>query len=94
MDKLQDWEAIELLNSLAYCDKNSWEQTRSTMYTIAQVNSQKKLSLKDIITFPWDTIEIDDNINDKELSDNQIKKLKELSLKFQNKINEDNGSTT
>ena len=54
---MQGYELENLIKYQYYKDKESWEQTRDIMWIVAQVNSKKKLSSQDILTFPWDSIE-------------------------------------
>lgn len=35
-------------------EQEEWERMRWLMYTIAQVNSKKRLSPEDLFPFPWD----------------------------------------
>lgn len=91
MDKMEDWEMIELFNSLQYADSNSWEQTRFISYLIAQTNSKKKLNIYDIMKFPWEETQNSHNI---EISNNDVSRLKSMANNYIKYIqNTNNGST-
>lgn len=54
MDELEEWEVYLLYDSLKYAKRSEWEMTRLLMYVTAQVNSKKRIDIKDILSFPWD----------------------------------------
>lgn len=95
MDKMEDWELLELFDVIQYADRNSWEQTRFISYLIAQSNSKKKLQVKDIIQFPWDS---DSNSKDHniEISNDDVSRLRAMAHNYIKNINTntENGSTT
>jgi hypothetical protein len=68
---------------IPYLERNQWEQTRVLAYILAQVNSKKKLSPSDIVSFKWD----DNNGIEEEhitsISDSDIERLKKLSKKWE-----------
>jgi len=72
MDIMQPWELAEFANVIEYNNAAGWEQTRSIMYMIAQVNSKKKLSIKDIMKLPWD---MENNKSNKEITNEEIAML-------------------
>ena len=77
------YEVQPLITSMHLKYRDSWEQSRMIAYTIAQVNSRKKLNPTDIIKFAWDNKE---EINKgTSISNDDIerlrKKAKEYSLK-------------
>jgi len=79
MDKMQQWELIDFTNVVEYSNASSWEQTRSIMYIIAQVNSKKKLSIKDIMHLPWDNNGASHN---KEISNEDINRLELMAQRI------------
>ena len=91
MDKLEDWEMYELMDVTAYADTNNWEQTRLISYIIAQVNSKKKLKLKDIMKFPWEK-EMD--AKDIEISTSDVNNLREKAQRFLKYIDTTDGRST
>lgn len=76
MDEMQEYEIHDLYNMLQYTDLGKWEMTRWLLYAIIQVNSKKKIKIEDVLKFPWDKdyIKLDKNI-----SDNDIERLKKKS---------------
>lgn len=91
MDKLEDWELIELFQSLQYADTNAWEQTRSLMWIIAQSNSKRKLNLKSIMKFPWDE-EYKEKHNI-EITNDEVSRLKSMAQNYLKNINTDNNGS-
>lgn len=62
------YELNALFDLIHYKDKTSWEQTRMQNYITAQVNSTKKISPQDLMTFPWEEdSEVDDNIDKEDM---------------------------
>lgn len=64
---------------IQYADTNEWEMTRWLMYVVAQVNSRKKLDLNNILKFPWEKEESEDNTS---ISNDDIVKLKKLAKDY------------
>ena len=83
MDKIEEWEVIELLQMLNYADRNQWDQTRCIMYVLAQANSKKKLTMKDVMEFPWDK---EYNSKSKEITNEQIDKLRKMAEQYKKTI--------
>lgn len=54
MDKMKPYELQVITEGLHLRYRDSWEQTRMIAYTVAQVNSRKRLKPKDIMVFPWE----------------------------------------
>lgn len=89
MDKMQVWELNEYYDVLNYADYATWEQTR--YYLACHVDHKKVKNITDIMKFPWDNI----NTGDKEISNEQIHKLKTKAAAYLKNINKtNNGSTT
>lgn len=59
-------------------EQEEWERMRWLMYTIAQVNTRKKLSPEDLFPFPWDNNEPVE-VDEKEIEDAR-KRMKEFKL--------------
>ena len=76
MDKMEEWEIPEIYSCLQEADANQWEMTRWLMYAIVQVQSKKKIDLKELLQFPWENESKQHNI---EISNNEIARLKEKS---------------
>ncbi len=84
MDEMEEYELYEIIDNLQYLDKNDWERTRLSIYSSVQMNTKKKLTPKDILTFPWE------NENEKvitEISNDDIQRLKDKSKAIEKIIN-------
>jgi hypothetical protein len=67
------YEISIALEGLYFKNREAWEQTRMICYVIAQANSTKRIKASDIITFPWD--KTDKNEEDTYVSDEDAKRL-------------------
>jgi hypothetical protein len=74
MDYMQEYEIRTIVDNIPFLDRNNWEQTRLSMYANAQMNTKKKLTVKDIVTFPWEK-EVEQH--NTEISTEDIKRLRE-----------------
>lgn len=72
MDEMQDYEVSDLIESLEFADRNLWEMTRLIMYQNIQMNTKKKIDIKDIIKFKWDT----DQAIEQDISNNEVERLR------------------
>lgn len=54
LDEMEEWEVYNFYDNLKYCNRAEWEMTRLLMYVTTQVNSKKRIDIKDILSFPWD----------------------------------------
>ena len=66
-------------------DKESWEQTRMQAYITAQVNSTKKLSINDVLTFPWEVDNTEKEEDTPEEREAIMKEMKEWEKKMNKK---------
>ena len=73
MDYMTDYEVDIYMDNLQYLDVNQWEQTRFLGYCNVQVNSKKKLSPQDLLTFSWEEEEHETEITDEQLARLQAK---------------------
>ncbi len=49
------WEEVTLLlDELEVNNRDSWEQTRLTMWATLQAQSSKKIKVTDVLPFAWD----------------------------------------
>ena len=69
------WEAAALLKHTDYAERDSWEQTRLIAYIVAQANSTKKLSMEDLMRFPWDIERNDEEEAPKSMSNDDIARV-------------------
>lgn len=76
MDEMTEYEIHDLYNMLKYSDLPYWEMTRWLLYAIVQVNSKRKIKVEDVLKLPWDN---DYKEHDKNISNNDIEKLKKKS---------------
>ena len=77
---MEEWEVYNFYDSLKYCNRSEWEQTRLIMYILAQVNSKKKLEITEILSFPWDENYEEKNI---EMSNEDRDKLRAKAAMFE-----------
>lgn len=89
MDKMQEWELYEFTNVIEYDNFISWQQTRLLMYIIAQVNSRKKLKLKDICTLPWE-MEMEEEEHNIEMSNEDRDRLRKMAEDLTKKLAKQN----
>lgn len=77
---MQEYEVNILLSSIPFTDKNSWEQCRYNIYSVAQMFSKKKLKPTDFMKFEWDKA-VDDTPEETnhDISNEDIKRLQEIS---------------
>lgn len=80
MDKMEEWEVIELYDVVNYSEYSSWEQTRLLLSCYVDHKKVKKMS--DIMKFPWDPDYVEPDNDSIEISNEQIKKLKSMAAEF------------
>lgn len=86
MDKCQEWELNDLMENIPYLDRNLWESQRLNTYVVAQVNSRKKMELKDICNFKWEQeVNKTEEEYDVEINNDEIRRLKEIAKQWENK---------
>ena len=54
MDEMEMYEIGCLMPFLYLATKDSWEQARFMGYISAQTHSTRKMSVSDIVSFPWE----------------------------------------
>lgn len=82
---LENWEAQLLCNNLKYTNKDLYVIGRFIAYITAQVQCTKKLKLQDIMKLPWDSEGQQEELP-KEISNEDIKRLKLKAKQIENKI--------
>ena len=85
---MEEWEVYNFYDSLQYCNRSEWEQTRLIMYILAQVNSKKKLEITEILSFPWDENYEEKNI---EMTNEDRDRLREKAKAFEKLLKEQHG---
>lgn len=73
MEKLEDWETLELINYIQFANSQEWEMTR--LLLSCYVDHKKVKKLTDIIQFPWDEDYVKDEVK-KTISNEDIQRLK------------------
>ncbi len=83
MDRCSLWELNDIVENIPYLDRTNWETARLNAYVVAQVNSKKHITQQDICKFKWEetkqTVKEEHNYD---ISNEDIERLKQLSLKF------------
>lgn len=59
MDRMEEWEIPTIVSGLPMTDRNLWEQTRLRIYSLASMFSKGERTLQDIMTFPWEEVEVE-----------------------------------
>lgn len=73
LDSITDFEIEYILNQINSNFKNQWYQIKEICYTIAQVNSTKKIDKKNFMNFFWEKSE---NENENEIKKEDLEKIK------------------
>lgn len=84
MDKLQDWETIEIVKYIQYAYAPQWEMTRLILSCYADHKKVKKLT--DIIEFPWDEGYVKKEVKNT-ISTEEIQRLKAKATALSKYIN-------
>lgn len=79
LDEMQMYEVNAAVKYQWYSYKESWEQARLIGYITAQVNSKKRLKLEDVIKFPWDGKETE---QEQTISKEDIERLNKLAKTY------------
>lgn len=77
---MQEYEIQDIISNLEYYERPEWERTRFQTYCNIQKSSSKRISLQDLISFPWEKEESSTdqiNGNSEPLSKEDIQRLKE-----------------
>ncbi len=85
MDKCSIWELNDIIENIPYLDRNKWETARFNAYVVAQVNSKKHLTQQDLLKFKWEEEDISKEERDIEISNEDIERLKQLSVQLNDK---------
>lgn len=79
MDKLQPYEVNMIINNLNNADRSLWEATRLIIYYNAMMWSKNKMELQDFMKFDWEEATEKEEEHTTEISNEDIKRLKERS---------------
>lgn len=77
LDRMTWYELGLLLDQLEYSNRDSWEQTRLTIWAVLQSQSTKKIKPIDILPFHWDKKSNTQEVTREEIE--AFKKRKNLS---------------
>jgi hypothetical protein len=92
MDELQDYELTYLLENCKFSYKDEWEQARYLMYYAVAPYSKKKYdSIADF--FPLATDPEKSEIHKTDISNDEIKKMREMSAYFEKNVIGKKGAT-
>lgn len=84
LDRMQPYEINALMRHHTHLGRDDWERARFLAYVTAQCQSTKKMTVADIIKFPWDKEEEPES--DTAMSEADRIKLTELAKKFESVI--------
>ena len=76
MSQLEEWECIEIYDTLRYSDRNLMESARLVAYFASLPYMKDKVEISEFMKLPWD----EDATNfksDTNITDGEIKKLKQ-----------------
>lgn len=90
LDELQPYELDLLVQSIPFADRNAWEQTRLKIYTTASMFSKRKLTIKDVMSFPWEK-ETDEQ-PETEITTDELTTLQQYSKTIENSLNTADGN--
>ena len=86
MDEMRMYEIGCLMPYLYLASKDSWEQARLMGYISAQTHSSKKMSVSDIISFPWE--KDNGNIHDTSMSNADKLRLEQKAKQLEKMMNQ------
>lgn len=89
MDECTEWELNNIIANIPYTDRNMWDATRLNTYITAKAHFKGVKKFKDICVFPWekeDEEEKEEEPHNYEISNEDIKRLTELSENVKSKI--------
>jgi len=85
MDEMEMYEVGCLMSHLYLVSKDSWEQVRFVGYIGAQTHSTQKMSVSDIMTFPW---EGDGGKKETSMSNADKRRLEEKAKRLEQRMNQ------
>jgi len=80
LDEMEMYEVKALMKYAYYSHKDSWEQSRMITYMTAQVNSKNRLQMTDVMEFPWEKEE--DEEDKKPITKEQLQQLREQAENY------------
>lgn len=82
LDEMTSNEVSYIMNKHDENFKNEWNQTRQICYTIIQSQSTKSLQPTDVLRFPWDDVEVKDEVTPSKTREELIEYSKQLEKKL------------
>lgn len=86
MDRMNDYEVDSIIENIQYDDVAGWEQTRLRIFSTAQMMSKKKLTVKDIMVFPWEKEDEEEEEHKTSISNEEIEMLEKEAKKIQQQV--------
>ena len=86
LDEMRMYEIGCLMPFLYLATKDSWEQARLMGYISAQTHSTKKMSVSDIVSFPWE--ENNTKVHDTSMSNADKRRLEEKAKQLEQMMNQ------
>ena len=86
MDRMNDYEVDSIIENIQYDDVAGWEQTRLRIFSTAQMMSKKKLTVKDIMVFPWEKEDEEEEEHKTSISNEEIEMLEREVKKIQQQV--------
>ena len=80
MSQLEEWECIEIYDTLRFSDRNLIESARLVAYFASLPYMKEKVEISEFMKLPWDEGSV--NELETEISDGEIKKLKQKANKM------------
>lgn len=87
MDEMEMYEVDCLMSHLYLVSKESWEQARLVGYIGAQTHSTKKMSVSDIVAFPWEENK-GGAVRDTSMSNADKRRLEEKAKQLEKMMNQ------
>lgn len=84
LDECSMWEINDLIENIKYLDRNLWESSRLNSYIIAKANFKNINKVNDIFPLPWDDGNITKGNSNTKITDEDIKRLKEIEKLWAN----------
>lgn len=88
MYELEEWECCELYSNLQFSDRNMLESTRLITYFASLPYMKEKIEISEFMKLPWD--EGYSGERNTEISDAQIKKIKQRANNISKKLGKTN----
>ena len=88
MEKMEEWEVVEIYNVLKYSNRQLYECSRMIAYFCVMPYMKKKVSMSEFLPLPFDEKE-QKKIESKPLTKAQFERLKERQNNIKSRIRKD-----